>query len=118
MPRRANSAPDGASEVTQTPQEAQGVENIEAERGVSIKGTTTVSSVPAGDRVVLTSEPKRSADKSSSPGGEAYPEDPPVRTTRPDVPIVESMASGAGEHVPPDPDVYTPDGRVRDIVEQ
>jgi hypothetical protein len=58
-------------------------------------------------------EPKRSADKSSAPGGEAYPEDPPVRTTRPDVPIVTSLATGAGAHVPPDPDKYTPEGRPR-----
>lgn len=58
-------------------------------------------------------EPKRSADKTSSPGGEAYPEDPPVRTTRPDVPILQSLATGAGAHVPPDPEYYTPEGRPR-----
>jgi hypothetical protein len=86
-------------------------------RADEISGAEVVSSAPAGDRVVLTSEPKRSGDKSSSPGGEAYPEDPPVRTTRPDVPIVQSLATGAGQHVPPDPDDYTPEGRVRELVE-
>src|SRR5215210_4943480 len=103
--------------VTQSPQDAGGVENVEPAKTESIKGADVINSAPAADRVVLTSEPKRSGDKSSSPGGEAFPEDPPVRTTRPDVPIVQSLATGAGQHVPPDPDEYTPDGRVRDIAE-
>ena len=34
-----------------------------------------------------------------------------VSTDRPDVPIVASLATGDGEHRPPDPSVYGPDGR-------
>lgn len=113
MPARKDEAP---AEVTQAPQDAQGVENVVAPPAAKIKGAETINA-PVSDRVVLTAEPKRSADQSSWPGGEAYPEDPPVRTTRPDVPIVQSLASGAGAHVPPDPDKYTPEGRLRDLVE-
>lgn len=112
MPARKDETP---VEVTQTAADAQGVESTADADTPSIKGAEIINSAPAADRLVLTAEPKRSADKSSSPGGEAYPEDPPVRTTRPDVPIVQSLASGAGAHVPPDPDVYTPEGRLRDL---
>lgn len=66
------------------------------------------------DGPILTSEPPKQADKTSSPvPNDAKPEDPPVRTTRPDVPIAVSLASGAGKHEPPDPELYHPDGRPR-----
>lgn len=39
------------------------------------------------------------ADKTSDPGpGDAKPNQPPVRTNRPDVPIADSLAAGAGAH--------------------
>jgi hypothetical protein len=68
------------------------------------------------DGPILTAEPSHGADKTSIPGP-SYPpaEDPPVRTTRPDVPIAVALASGAGEHTPPDLEKYTPDGRPRDL---
>lgn len=88
------------------------------EQAAEIEGAEVSNSAPAAGRVVLTSEPEKSADQTSYPGGEADPEDPPVRTTRPDVPIVQSLATGAGQHVPPDPDVYRPDGRLRDIADE
>lgn len=48
-------------------------------------GTTTVT-------------PKE-ADKTSNPiPNDAEPNDPPVRTNRPDVPIATSLAAGAGQH--------------------
>jgi len=54
------------------------------------------------------------ADKTSSPvPNDAKPEDPPVRTTRPDVPVVVASAVGAGQHQPPDPELYTADGKAR-----
>ena len=66
------------------------------------------------DGHILTAAPPSEADKHSYPGpGDAKPEQPPVRTTRPDVPIAVSMASGAGEHVPPDPEKYDEMGRWR-----
>jgi hypothetical protein len=42
-------------------------------------------------------------------------EDPPLHTARPDVPIAQVLASGAGEHTPPDPKEFDKDGRPRNI---
>lgn len=59
--------------------------------------------------------PKDPAAKTSYPvPSETGVEDPPIRTTRHDVPILRSLATGAGAHVPPDPDKYHADGRPRD----
>lgn len=107
--------------VTQDAADSAGVEGGPADEQ-SVKGAKLAHEDKAlrggrADGAILTSEPKRSADKTSASGGEAYPEDPPVRTTRPDVPIAVSMATGAGQHVPPDPEEYRPDGRVRDIAD-
>ena len=59
------------------------------------------------------------ADETSLPN--ALVTDPeqgaPVRTARPDVPIAQTLAAGAGEHVPPDPEKFGPDGRVRGQVD-
>jgi hypothetical protein len=66
------------------------------------------------DGPILTTEPPKKADQTSSPvPNDAELEDPPVRTTRPDVPIAVSLATGAGQHEPPDPKKYHPDGRPR-----
>lgn len=52
------------------------------------------------------------ADKTSVPNAlDAKPEDPPVRAARPDTPIAQTLAAGAGAHTPPDPDEFGPDGR-------
>ncbi len=60
-----------------------------------------------------TTETPAEADKSSAPNAnDAKTEDPPVRTSRPDVDIAQTLAAGAGEHRPPDPDVYDPQGRM------
>jgi hypothetical protein len=68
------------------------------------------------DGAIVTGDLKREADKSSSPvPNDAQLEDPPVRTARPDVPIAVSSAVGAGQHVPPDPEKYTPEGRPRGL---
>lgn len=42
-------------------------------------------------------------------------EQPPVRTSMPDTPIAQTLTAGAGEHTPPDPDVYDRFGRPRDL---
>jgi len=42
-------------------------------------------------------------------------EAPPLHTARPDVPIAQTLAAGAGEHTPPDPKVFDGDGRPREI---
>jgi hypothetical protein len=54
------------------------------------------------------------ADETSMPNHlNTETEQPPVRTGRPDTPIAQTMAAGAGAHTPPDPDVFGPDGRPR-----
>lgn len=42
---------------------------------------------------------------------DAESNDPPVRTDRPDVPVVSVLKEGAGAHTPPNPDEIGPDGR-------
>lgn len=44
--------------------------------------------------------------------GDAEANDPPVRTNRPDVPIVQRLGVGAGDHIRPEPDAdFDADGR-------
>lgn len=53
------------------------------------------------------------ADRSPLPNAmDAKTDDPPVRSGKPDVPIAQVLAAGAGEHTPPDAKVYGPDGRM------
>lgn len=86
-------------------QDVKGAEMASAPEDSSVAGGRT-------DGPILTAEPKREADKTSSPvPNDAKLEDPPVRTTRADVPIAVSMATGAGQHNPPDPELYDDDGR-------
>jgi hypothetical protein len=112
------------TEVSQAPADAHGVEGAPQDQA-NIKGAVNLGQPSDKDRQVaggrtdgpiLTADPSHEADKTSLPGP-SYPpaEDPPVRTTRPDVPIVVALASGAGQHVPPDPDKYTPEGRPRGL---
>lgn len=55
------------------------------------------------------------ADTTSMPNAiNTESEQPPVRTSRPDTPIAQTLAAGAGEHTPPDPEVWGPDGRLLD----
>jgi hypothetical protein len=52
------------------------------------------------------------ADKTSVPNAlDAKGEQPPVRAQKPDTPIAQSLAAGAGEHTPPDPDEFDEAGR-------
>src|SRR4029077_9086185 len=102
-----------AAEVTQTAADAGAVEQPDVE-GAEFVAKPADSPVAGGrtDGAILTAEPPAEADKSSYAGpGDAEAEQPPVRTTRPDVAIAVSMASGAGEHQPPDPDKYDEMGR-------
>jgi hypothetical protein len=55
------------------------------------------------------------ADKTSMPNAmDAKPEEPPVRAAKPDTPIAQTLAAGAGEHTPPDPKMFRP-GRPRGV---
>ena len=62
-----------------------------------------------------TGEPKSEPDK--EPGGTAAtdPERPPLATARPDVPIITALATGAGQHTPPDPAIIDADGYARPL---
>jgi hypothetical protein len=73
--------------------------------------------VLAGSAVQSTTEVMPAeADKSSLPNAmDAKPNDPPVRASRPDIPIAQTLAAGAGEHTPPDPDEFDPQGRPREF---
>ena len=54
------------------------------------------------------------ADATSAPNKvNTEHERPPVATARPDVPIAQTLAAGAGEHTPPDPAKFDKDGRPR-----
>ncbi len=56
------------------------------------------------------------ADKTSLPNAmDAKPEDPPVRASKPDTPIAQTLTAGAGEHTPPDPEEYDKQGRPREV---
>ncbi len=62
--------------------------------------------------VTVTHETPAEADKTSAPvDNDAKANDPPVRTNRPDVPIAQVLASGAGAHEPPDDPHVGADGR-------
>jgi hypothetical protein len=105
-----------AAEVTQTAADAgtAAQQDVEGAESVNKPADSPVAGGRA-DGPILTAEPPAEADKSSYAGpGDAEAEQPPVRTTRPDVPIAVSMATGAGQHVPPDPDKYDAEGRVKD----
>ncbi len=56
------------------------------------------------------------ADKSSvNNADDAESEQPPVRAGKPDTPIAQTLAAGAGAHDPPDPEVFDSEGRPREI---
>src|SRR5690349_15684657 len=66
---------------------------------VRVEGPTTTTVTPA------------EADKTSVPNGlDGKPNDPPVRTNRPDVPIAGSLVAGAGAHEPRVIDQTTAEG--------
>jgi len=78
-----------------------------------VKGAVKGEEVKGGrqDGQVTKTAPKE-ADQSSYPtANDAEPEDPPVRAAKPTTPVAVALASGAGEHQPPDPDEFRPDGR-------
>ena len=60
-------------------------------------------------------EPDSEPDK--EPGGVAATETerPPLATARPDVPIISALATGAGQHTPPNPDWVDADGYSRPL---
>jgi hypothetical protein len=92
------------SSVEQTIKSTKNIEAGEAVMAPTVQSTT--ESTPA------------EADKSPLPNAmDAKPEQPPVRAAKPDTPIAQTLAAGAGEHTPPDPKMFAPSGRPRDVEE-
>jgi len=94
---------DDVSSVEETIAKAKGIDpgNV-GEASPAVQSTTEVT--PA------------EADKSSANNAmDAENEDPPVRTSSPDVPIAQTLVAGAGEHTPPDPDEFDADGRPKSV---
>ncbi len=90
--------------VAQTIKEAKGVDSAPVRELTTVQSTTT--------------ETPAEADKSSLPNAmDAKSEDPPVRASKPDTPIAQTLAAGAGAHTPPDPEEFAASGRPREIEE-
>jgi hypothetical protein len=53
---------------------------------------------PAGVQSVTTETPAKADETSNAGANDAKANQPPVRTSRPDVPIAQSLAAGAGAH--------------------
>ncbi len=88
--------------VEETISRAKDIDAGPAGGPVGVQSTTTVT--PA------------EADKSSLPNAnDAQSEDPPVRASKPDTPIAQTLAAGAGEHMPPDPAEFDKEGRPRSV---
>lgn len=93
------------TEITQPPADAGGVEG--ADPGTKLARAADEKLHPSG-------APKRKADQTSYPvPNDAELDDPPLRSSRPDVGIVQSLATGAGAHNPPDAEKYDAQGRPR-----
>jgi hypothetical protein len=58
-----------------------------------------------------------STETEKEPGGNpaTEPNRPPFATNRSDTPIISSLATGAGQHTPPDPATVDADGNVRPV---
>jgi hypothetical protein len=96
----AADAPEATVTMEQRIEKADGVEAPTAMGVTPVQSVTT--SLPAespGSQEVGPSAP------------DTNPEAPPLHTGKPDEPIAQVLASGSGEHTPPDPDVFDPDGR-------
>ncbi len=86
-------------------------------RPAQVKPTNSFSDVK--DRLAVPEDaelhpdqPEKQADQSSYPvANDADVHDPPLRSPRPDTPLIHRLATGAGAHQPPDPDLYSPEGR-------
>ena len=91
-----------STSVEETIKKAPGIEPGNIVRSAVVQSTTEVT--PA------------EADKTSLPNAmDAKPEDPPVRASKPDTPIAQTLAAGAGEHTPADPAEFDKEGRPRSV---
>jgi hypothetical protein len=76
-----------------------------------------------GDAIIVDDQPTEAKhpaasdlkqdDRQPAVVGDAESNDPPVRTDRPDVPVVQRLGVGMGDHVTPDPEQFDEYGRFR-----
>ncbi len=109
MADKDNAAPSEADQARANEKDAEAAQKESA--ADAKKAGVDVENAPVGVQSVTVVTPAE-ADKSSLPNAnDAESEQPPVRAGRPDTPIAQTLAAGAGEHQPPDPDQFGPDGR-------
>ena len=86
-------------------------ETIKRAPGIDPGNIVTSSSVQS-----TTTRTPAEADKTSLPNAmDAKSEAPPVRASKPDTPIAQPLAAGAGAHMPPDPAEFDSEGRPRSV---
>ena len=89
-----------ASESSSVEETIEGAADIEA--GNVVRSPVTQSTTEATPR---------EGDETSMPNKLETEPAVPVSTQRPDEPIANTLAAGAGEHTPPDPQVFDKEGR-------
>jgi len=99
------------AEITKKEESTSLEETIKKAPGIDPGNIVTSSVVQS-----TTTRTPAEADKTSLPNAmDAKSEDPPVRASKPDTPIAQTLAAGAGEHMPPDPAEFDPAGRPRSV---
>lgn len=102
MARARNQGGKEYDSVEETIENAPGIDPGNIVVGASVQSTTKETPSPA--------------DETPAPNVlNTENEQPPVRTSRPDTPIAQTLVAGAGEHTPPDPEVFDKDGRPRSV---
>jgi hypothetical protein len=109
MAENKKASDDGATrtESGSVDETIKGAKGLDTDKG---RVVTTVQST-------TTSLPEESpASKEVGPSApDTENEAPPLHTSQPDVPIAQTLAAGAGEHTPPDPEVFDSMGRPREV---
>lgn len=81
----------------------------ESKKGIKDGDDVGVATVQSVTEALPAESPASKEVGPSAPDTEN--EAPPLHTSKPDVPIAQVLAAGAGEHTPPDPKEYDPEGR-------
>lgn len=102
---------------------ADAIATVEAVETAEVKPTADMSGAEIKEALTVTEDAKlhpagKPSDPASrEPGGapSTDPDRPPYATSRPDEPILTSLATGSGAHTPPDPATVDADGYVRPL---
>lgn len=98
---RPRNEPDAAPTVEETIADAPGIDPGNVVPTAVVQSTTT--------------ETPRAGDETPMPNAVETEPAVPVSTQKPDEPIAQTLAAGAGEHTPPDPDKFDKEGRPRSV---